>query len=297
MVRHPQYHFAKTLCTQMPLAWPSSLTITFFLCIKIMMFLSQVSMSSSLCPLYQKSKAFFFITFFFYYLQSSARSKFWGFHQLLQLYHSETLLCSASPPTSSVQVLAVLLSHSLPLNFLFPIPQVSFLDFILIPFILTFTSRIPFSSSSHFCLSHVFSLHFLIFLFCNDWMVFWLCTFSFVWQGSFWPSSVLLQLFHGAFFFSLKTFCCLLYNLFLLPANSNSTAHAALEMHFCDVFNADLFPSHLQQLTQSLFQIHIHHFLSLASIVPRLKCVLCCLCPLSLSLWQSSFRRHRPMIG
>ena len=55
--RHPQYHLAKTLCTQKPLVCPSNLFI-FFLGIRTMMFLSQVSISSLFCPRYLISKAF-----------------------------------------------------------------------------------------------------------------------------------------------------------------------------------------------------------------------------------------------
>ena len=58
MARHSQHHLANTQCTQMPLVQLSSLSITFFLGIGAMMFLSHVSTFTLLCPLYLKPKAF-----------------------------------------------------------------------------------------------------------------------------------------------------------------------------------------------------------------------------------------------
>ena len=57
MVRHPQYHLAKTLCTQFPLVCPSNLSITFLLGMRTMMFLNHVSISSS-STVYPLSNAF-----------------------------------------------------------------------------------------------------------------------------------------------------------------------------------------------------------------------------------------------
>ena len=59
IVRHQQYHFASTLCTQIPLACPSSLSITFFFGISTMMFLSQVSMSFFVLTFVFHPKSFF----------------------------------------------------------------------------------------------------------------------------------------------------------------------------------------------------------------------------------------------
>ena len=56
IVRHPQHHLANTLCTQIPLVCPSSLSIIFFFGLWTMMSLSPVSTSSLFSPVYLISK-------------------------------------------------------------------------------------------------------------------------------------------------------------------------------------------------------------------------------------------------
>ena len=67
---------------------------------------------------------------------------------------------------------------------------------------------------------------------------FWLCTFSFVWSSSFWPSSVLLQLFHTE---TSQPQDVLVSSLPI--CSSSQPTHNRLRWplwEFCDVFNADL---------------------------------------------------------